>query len=244
MARLFDDASSEYLLHGSALITAYPLTLAGWFYTDDATIDQSILAIQRNDSGNHFWNLGAHGGTAGDPVVFEARSSSSSPAKASTSTGYSTNTWHHACGVGVSATDRTAYIDGGSPGTNATSRTPGGIDDVSIGMQRDSTPSDAMSGRIAEVALWDVALSAAEVAALASGVTPLHMRPGNLVAYWPVWGLHSPEIDLTSNGNNITVTGPVKAGHAPVTLYTPKWAATVPLIEAAPAATRRVFVVG
>ena len=101
-----------------------------------------------------------------------------------------------------------------------------------------------MSGRIAEVALWDVALSAAEVAALASGVTPLHMRPGNLVAYWPVWGLHSPEIDLTSNGNNMTVTGPVKAGHAPVTLYTPKWAATVPLIEAAPAATRRVFVVG
>lgn len=49
----------------------------------------------------------------------------------------------------------------------------------------------------------------------------------------PIWGLHSPEIDLSTNGVVGTVTGTVRANDPPVTLFTPKWAAGAPLIEVA-----------
>ena len=90
-----------------------------------------------------------------------------------------------------------------------------------------------MSGRIAEAAIWNVALADAEIAALARGIKPNHIRPGNLVLYCPLWGTHGPEIDLSGNGNDLTLNGTGRANHSPVTLFTPKWAAGVPLIEVA-----------
>ncbi len=41
-------------------------------------------------------------------------------------------------------------------------------------------------GRIAEVAIWDVILTADEAAILSKGYSPLFVRPQNLVAYWPL----------------------------------------------------------
>ena len=153
-------------------------------------------------------------------------------AAAETTTGYSVNTWHHAAGTFTSTTARAAFIDGGSKGTDTTSIVPANENRISIGRWGDSTPGNYMSGRICEVGLWDVVLTDDEISALARGVTPNRVRPANLKGYWPVWGLHSPEIDLSGNGNSLAVTGAVKADHAPVTLYTPKWAASVPLVEA------------
>jgi hypothetical protein len=51
-----------------------------------------------------------------------------------------------------------------------------------------------------------VALSASDVAILAAGVCPLLVRPEALLAYWPLWGIYSPETDLVG-GFGMTVTG-------------------------------------
>ena len=45
MARLFDDASSEYLHLGSTPVTAAPFSWAAWIYSDVANIDQTAVAI-------------------------------------------------------------------------------------------------------------------------------------------------------------------------------------------------------
>lgn len=71
-------------------------------------------------------------------------------------------------------------------------------------------------GRVAEAAIWNVALTASEVAALAKGVSPLQIRPASLQAYWPLIGRQSPEPDWVG-GFNLTLTNaPANAAHVPV----------------------------
>lgn len=82
---------------------------------------------------------------------------------------------------------------------------------------RDDANTDFFDGKLAEIGVWNVALSAGEALALGKGVSPRLIRPLSLKGYWPLWGAHSPEIDLSDNGNDATITGSVSAAdHAPV----------------------------
>ena len=63
-------------------------------------------------------------------------------------------------------------------------------------------------GTIAEVTLWaEVALTAGEISALAQGVSPNLIRPIGRLLQWPMWGVASPEPDISGTSNNGTVTG-------------------------------------
>lgn len=57
---------------------------------------------------------------------------------------------------------------------------------VAFGMLRDSSPNQPFDGKIADVAIWDVILTAAERAMYFTGYTPDQIRPQNLVSYWPL----------------------------------------------------------
>lgn len=188
-----------------------PFTMACWFNSDDLTINQGLMFIGDKDVENHYFILRAAGVAAGDPIAAGARAGNGVQV-AVTSTGYSANTWHHACGVFTGSTDRTAYIDGGSSGSNTGSATPAGADRTSIGQLRALTPIQPMSGRIAEAAIWNVALTAAEISVLADGFCPLFVRPSALQAYWPLVGRYSPEISIRG-GFDLTVTGAVVGDH-------------------------------
>jgi hypothetical protein len=216
MARNFTRASSHYLEYEGALVTAVPLTMACWFRSDSATVAQELMAIGRADSENHYFGMNAVGSVGGDPI-WAITSSGGGPGQvqAATSTGYSANTWHHACGVWAAANDRRAYIDGGSKGTNASSSTPSGLTRTSIGRRTLLTPLHYMSGRIALPAIWNVALSDEEVAALARGLDPRTIRPESLVGGWELWGLNSPEPDFTGFGRHMIVNGPIAAPEPP-----------------------------
>ncbi len=215
MARDFN-GSSDRLEADTAALTVEPLTFACWFNTDSNTVEEILMYIGDKDSADlNYWALLLKGDTAGDPVRAKAASGSASSA-ASTSTGFSTATWQHACAVFASATDRRAFINGGSKGTNATSRTPGATPDrTSIGRYGDSTPSNYYDGRIAEAAIWNVALTDNEVQMLAQGVSPLFVRTASLVSYWPI-GRGSPENSFGGDVLALTVTGAVVYDHAPV----------------------------
>lgn len=211
MARLFNDATPDFLQIDSAVLTAVPLTMACWFNSDDATSNQTLMYIGNSSENVQFFAIAAAGGIAGDPVRLFA--SDSATTTVDTTTGYSVNTWHHACGVFSSATSRTVYIDGGSSATSTVSRTPTGLNRTAIGQRRTLTPTQAMSGLIAEAAIWNVALTAADVAVLADGFSPLFVRPDALQAYWPLVGRYSPEISVSKGGFDLTVTGAVAGDH-------------------------------
>lgn len=217
-ARLFDDAASDYLTVASAVVTAYPFTMAAWFRSNDATIGQGIFSIGDTAAANDSWTLQASGATGGDPVNLISRAGGTS-VLASTTTGYSANVWHHIGGKGASATSRDCFIDGGSKGSNSTNSTPTGLDATRIGVTASSTLFRPFSGDIAECAIWDAAHADADFALLAKAVSALMVHPESLVFYVPLIGRFSPEIDIIG-GLNLTVTGAVASAH-PRIFYIP-----------------------
>ena len=56
------------------------------------------------------------------------------------------------------------------------------------------------------------------MAALGKGISPLLVRPGGLVAYWPLIGNASPEIDPVGGINLSWNATPLKADHYPIIL--------------------------
>src|SRR3990167_198321 len=196
MARNFTRASSHFLKNSSAIVTSYPFTLAAWFNSQDTTNSQDIFMIGKDSAPEAGWRLNAGGNAAGDPIRAINRASSNFYI-AVTSTGYTANTWYHACGVWASSTSRAVYINGGSKGTNITDNTPSGVNNTNIGRADEGTiPANYFDGQIAEVAAWNVDLSDAEVEILGKGYSPLFIRPQSLIFYCPLIGRYSPEIDI------------------------------------------------
>jgi hypothetical protein len=220
MARAFVRASSQYLETGSAVVAAPPFTVACWFNSDDIDTEQNLFWIGDKDVTGHWWRLVLRGATVGDPVRFDIQSGGAIEV-AATTTGYSANTWHHACGVTASTSSRAVYIDGGSKGTNTNpAASPTAPDRTSVGRWATSSPGNYMSGMIAEVGVWNVALSDGDVAILAKGISPRLMRPASLVAYWPIIGRADPEPDLWGDtSTSLTVTGATAANTHPRIAY-------------------------
>jgi hypothetical protein len=173
---VFDDGSSQYLQNANALITDEPFTFAIWFNTDDDTNNQVLLSVT-DQNGNHRIQLQAAGSAAGDPVRAYMEGTSVQAGFNATS-GYSTNTWHHAAMRSASGTDHAVYIDGGSKGTDSSDRGAySGLDVTSIGVSEYTGGLDGlMSGKLAHGAIWNVALTDAEILRLANGALPTEIR--------------------------------------------------------------------
>jgi hypothetical protein len=71
-------------------------------------------------------------------------------------------------------------------------------------------------GVAAEAAIWDVELTAAEVATLYSGYSPLMVRPSKLQSYWPLHGrlgANANEEDWCGGRVLNNVAGSAVSGH-------------------------------
>jgi hypothetical protein len=192
--------------------------MACWFNTDSNSIREAMMSLVNSASSTDGWILTLAGDAVGDPVRF-ACASGGGVDNADTSSGFSLNTWTHACGVAASATDRRVFINGGSKVSNLNSRTPSGVNRFSIGRNGDLSANQRyFGGMLAEAGIWNVALTDDEVVSLARGFSPLLIRPQSLVAYWPLLGNTSPEVDLRTNKYNLTVTGATKADHPRILL--------------------------
>jgi len=220
MARLFDDAATEYLEIDQAVVTSLPLAMACWFNMDVDDVAVHLMSLVDKDSDSKYCNLralstdkkvGLHTKANGGETVY-------------TTTSWTINTWHHACALNVAANDRRVFIDGGSKGTSAEAKPlPTDWDRTSIGRAGKSTPAGYMSGYIAEVAIWDLtnwpgATNADKadnfekiLSSLAKGFSPL-FYPLGLKAYWPlIRGLNDKV-----GGYNLTANGTVVAAHPKV----------------------------
>lgn len=213
MARLFDDASTQRLETATVPVTAVPFTLACWGRSNDATVDQAAISLCISSAANERCGLIFAGAQVGDFIWAYHDDLSGLPggASAQTSSGFTANQWTHAAAV-FDTGSTTAYINGGSAVTDGDAPTIGAIDRYAVGRFSDSTPSAYFSGDLAEVAVWNAALTPAEITSLAAGVCPLLVRPDALVSYVPLVGRTSPEIDLVS-GAALTVTGATASDH-------------------------------
>ena len=210
MARDFD-GTNDKLQIDSAVLTAAPITMACWYNVDNLTSDHELMSLADKDAANDWFILEVRASSSADKLAAGilavggySQELSAAPVVA--------GAWEHGCAVFASSIDRRVFRNGvKSSGSDVTLRVPLGIDRTSIGTQGSASGSQNwLNGKLAEAAIWDVALTDAEVSVLATGVPPIHVRPGSLRAYWPIWGTGSPEPDYTNGDRALTVTEAVQ----------------------------------
>jgi hypothetical protein len=202
MARNF---ASNTLILANGPVVATPLTLACWFNSTLDSTNQGLVAISNTNT--NYFALIAGGAVAGDPLRASVNQAGSA-ASAESTTGYSVNTWHHACGVFSSSTSRSVYLDGGSSATNTDSKTPSSPSGLFIGAIA-SLNGLNMSGSIAEVGFWNAALTTEEIASLSKGITCDKVRPQSLVFYAPLIRL---VVDVRG-GRSFIINGTTVSNH-------------------------------
>lgn len=159
-------------------VTAAPLTLAAWFNPDALAQGDGILTIGASSTEAFQLNTNTSSEVAALTI--------DNTAAAGTSAGtYTTGTWHHGAAVFASTTSRTAYLNGVAGTANTTSKAPDAPTAIIVGA-RTTGGGNPFEGAIAEAAIWNVALSASEIAALAKGLSPLFVRRSALIFYMPL----------------------------------------------------------
>jgi len=197
------NGSNQSLTMSDASLSSLPVTMACWFNSRSDSAAQVLVCITPSAAFDARYFLAARGDLAGDPISISGNNING---RANSTTSYSTNTWHHACGIVESNTSRTIYLDGGSSATNTVSTATATFFNQTIGAQRvngGSSPATFTNGLIAEVGIWNVALTAAEIASLAKGMTCDKVRPQSLVFYSPLTrDLIDAKGGLTITNNN------------------------------------------
>lgn len=150
------------------------------FRAEDVTQAHTILKIEFSN-GEHY-RLVANGEGANDPVRWISWDGERQYG-ASTTTGYTADTWHSV--IACKYTGGTVSLDGAAFSSGLKISAGGNTPLLSIssaGVYR------AIAGDVAEVAIWNMSMSleqyAADVAALAKGISPATIRPANLLHYW------------------------------------------------------------
>jgi hypothetical protein len=184
MARTFNGTSDSIVVNCSNLSVS---TMACWFRP--ANITAALVACSLGNaagSDDDRIALTANGSAIGDPVQIQAVVNGGAAVMSSSGTMVA-NTWQHGAGVTASSNSRTAYRNGTAGTTNTTARAMSGLNRFIVGARYSAGSLGAyFDGQLAEVGLWDVVLSAGEIAALAAGVRPLHVRPESLLSYFPL----------------------------------------------------------
>jgi len=173
------DDALEYL---GTLITGPPCTLVAWFNSDSQTVSQTILST--NNAASTRIRISIAGAVAGDPVRAEHTGASF----ADTTAGYTAGTWQHAGGVFNTTASRSAFFMGANKGTNTTAGgTINAYNRVNVACTYNvGSRLQFFNGRIAHCALWNVGLADNEMLMLgAARISPLFIRPRNLVFYVP-----------------------------------------------------------
>jgi hypothetical protein len=193
------NGSNQYFSTSAVPVTSPPFTFCCWFRTAAMSESPLLLTLVNSSNTTNYFGLFFRGSAAGDPVQL---SSSPTSNTLSSTTGCTSGVWHHACGVHTSLSSRTIYLDGGSSATNTSALTTSGIDTLYIATNSPAGPND-LNGQIAEVGIWNAALTAAEIASLAKGMTCDKVRPQSLAFYAPlVRDLIDQKGGLTITNNN------------------------------------------
>lgn len=179
------NGSNQYLEGTHTPITSWPMTLSIHFNAD--AINAYYTAFSVTDASEQFQRaaIRMRGDQSGDYLEGFVEGGAN---VAKSSTGFSANTWHHACFVATGDNERSIQLDAGGKVTDFDGPVTwaSGADTITIGQMSGANPEGYFNGSLAEAAMYNVALTDAEVAQLSLGVSPLLVRTSGLVAYWPL----------------------------------------------------------
>ena len=211
MAYGFVKASSQYLSinDSAALDITGAITVACWAKrSSDLTTDQQLVAKYESSAGK--LNQRSYlllVSTSGNLVFITTQDGTGSTVSRRDSSSSTSATFQHLCGTWSPVNYPNVYISGAlSNGTaqGAATNTSiiSGTANLTIGAGSSGT-GGFLTGDIAEIGIWNAALTAAEIASLAKGMTCDKIRPQSLVFYAPlVRNLIDQKGGLTITNNN------------------------------------------
>jgi hypothetical protein len=194
-SRVFASASSQRLTNtGTAPVTAAPLSMGVWIKLTTLPSDGNyivLFVIQDSGatSGNESYFESYLSNSSGVYTLYAATSASDDEDVSSlVVTGdIDTSNWHFIYATFGSITSRYIFMDDAWGVEGTASRTPGGLDETAFAS---AYYGDAwagfVNGKLAHPFIYNVELTAIEVARLAAGALPTEIRPEALVAYWPL----------------------------------------------------------
>ncbi|MEN8782733.1 MAG: LamG-like jellyroll fold domain-containing protein [Akkermansiaceae bacterium] len=154
------DADS-FLNDSFSAITGMPFTLSSWVKTTTAE-KKGIVFLGDGSTGNSYYLMNVQGGAA--------KTTARNPAEVAATGGViNDGEWHHVLSVYVSPTERHIYVDGVFGSINTANVPAVVLNRFGIGGLTRNTPHapvDLIDGQMDDVALWDRAFTAADVAAL------------------------------------------------------------------------------
>jgi hypothetical protein len=162
-------------------VTGFPASFSCWYQTDNQDRDEFIFQIFNQSSPTIRFGLFYRGSVSTHFMEGFAQDAGGSTRATKTlipSFPNSNNTWMNVVGVFTSNISREVWINafpGGFPDT--TLRTMSGLDALQIG--------GLLGGQLAEIGIWDFALTQPQIDTLALGASPLLVQPQNLVFYAP-----------------------------------------------------------
>lgn len=209
MARAFN-GSTDYLRRLTPTIGSLPFSVAVWFIPPPlgTILTDQTLWVQCNAAATVFFKLLLEGSTVPDrgKLRWAVRSGTTTNAQ---STGFVVpGQWNHAVGVEETTSLRHVYLNGTDTNTNVVLRdglsSPN--DRTCVGAQAAAAVVDLFDGIEAHVAVWQAALSAAEVLSLYRGCSPLRIQRQALLSYGPCNG-QNPEAEIVIPRVNFNVFG-------------------------------------
>ena len=211
--------TDNYYSRVDGTITADPVTLACWFYPTALTAEMTLIALSPNSASNGY-ALKCMGAVAGDPIYAQKDLVTTGNAVALGPDG-TANVWYHAAGVFTSTLSRKAYFNGTAGAEETTEVVDGTIAYQAVGVTCRSTIENPIVGYVAEAAVWNVALTDADILELAGGKSALLVKPDNLIRYWPLLGILNDEPDYSGLEKDMTLTGVYVGGTAHPTVEYP-----------------------
>jgi hypothetical protein len=180
MAYQVTGTSTQYIT-ATAPVTAAAFTISCWSRFSNTTGDKDLVQISNTATADRFFIYWANQLLS----FFVSDSGGFAQPQSVTAT---SNTWHHCAAVEESAASHWVYLNG--TGTQSTtSRTPSGMNGLTIGAQRINNGVSTFTNgniQIADVAIWNAALSSAEITSLSKGMSADNVRRSNLVFYAPL----------------------------------------------------------
>jgi hypothetical protein len=187
MAYGFIAASNQSLNTTSSPVSGVPVTLACWVKCDTLpSVQTCIFGIGVNTTTNTTY-ITLELGTTNRPQAIHRNGGAQGTASPSTGS-ITAGQWFHVCGVFETNSLRTLYWNGVAAPANTTIVTPFTATRIQIARRPNTNATGAsfLTGNVAETAVWNDTLTAAEIASLAKGMTCDKIRPQNLAFYAPL----------------------------------------------------------
>jgi hypothetical protein len=208
-ARTLDGTDDEITI-ASQIVPDVPATICAWVKPRVSPAADAGFVWQSNTSGANGSLLALYVRSA-DTVRATAQNSSFSGSSSTTTGTVNVGSWNIACGVWVSTSSRTAWLNGTAATTDTAAVTTGVLNQTNIGSVREAgtTSSNFFDGDVGTIWYWNTAASTAQLTSIALGWDGCFIKPVGCKRLF----VTGNGTEISSAGETFSLVGTTKADH-------------------------------